>query len=178
MSRKLAAYNYTGKPSALNDAGVRAGGCKRRYPKGQSRTCYQECGCYLNWSRGIPDAKLQCSVRRRLMILGLLLHVRLTESTDSTDLHAWEHFQYWFVETPGERFLTLFEKLSKFFFLHFTWGAAPGCFAAQLYNSATPLGTALRNTPVVSFLQLFTCYCSLISSNSKFLQPMGGPSFE
>jgi len=31
---------------------VRAGGCKRKYPKGQSRTCYQECGCNLinNWS--------------------------------------------------------------------------------------------------------------------------------
>jgi len=36
-SRKLAAYNYT--VPALNDAWVRAGGCKRslpRYPNGQS----------------------------------------------------------------------------------------------------------------------------------------------
>ena len=35
--------------AALNDAWVRAGGCKRsqpRYLKGQSRTCYQECGCH------------------------------------------------------------------------------------------------------------------------------------
>jgi len=46
-SRELAAYNYTIKPSALNDAWVRAGECKRRYPKGQTRTCYQECGCHL-----------------------------------------------------------------------------------------------------------------------------------
>ena len=35
------------QPSALNDAWVRAGGCKRRYPKGQSRTCYQECSWHL-----------------------------------------------------------------------------------------------------------------------------------
>jgi len=33
--------------STSKDAWVRAGGCKRRYPKGQSRTCYQECGCHL-----------------------------------------------------------------------------------------------------------------------------------
>jgi len=46
-SHKLAAYNYTSKPSALKDAWVRAGGCKQRYPKGQSRTSYQECGCHL-----------------------------------------------------------------------------------------------------------------------------------
>jgi len=35
---------------ALNDAWVWVGGCKwslPRYPKGQSRTCYQECGCHL-----------------------------------------------------------------------------------------------------------------------------------
>jgi len=37
------------QPSVLNVAWVRAGGCKRRYPKGQSRTCYQECGCHLNY---------------------------------------------------------------------------------------------------------------------------------
>jgi len=30
-----------------SDAWVRAGGCKWRYPKGQSRTCYQECSCHL-----------------------------------------------------------------------------------------------------------------------------------
>jgi len=35
------------QPSVLNDAWVRAGGCKRRYPKDQSRTCYQECGYHL-----------------------------------------------------------------------------------------------------------------------------------
>ena len=35
------------QPSALKDAWVQAGGCKRRYPKGQSRNCYQECGCHL-----------------------------------------------------------------------------------------------------------------------------------
>jgi len=38
------------QPGAVNDAGVWAGGCKwslPRYPKGQSRTCYQECGCHL-----------------------------------------------------------------------------------------------------------------------------------
>jgi len=46
-SRKLAAYNYMSKPTTLNDAGVQAGGCKWRYPKGQSRICYQECGCHL-----------------------------------------------------------------------------------------------------------------------------------
>ena len=33
--------------SALNDAWVWTGGCKRRYPKGRSRTCYQECSCHL-----------------------------------------------------------------------------------------------------------------------------------
>jgi len=44
---KLAAFNYT-LNSALNDAGVRAGGYKQNlYPKGQSKTCYQECGCHL-----------------------------------------------------------------------------------------------------------------------------------
>jgi len=29
---------------------VRVGGCKQsllRYPQGQSKTCYQECGCHL-----------------------------------------------------------------------------------------------------------------------------------
>jgi len=36
------------QPSALKDAWVRTGGCKRRYPKVQSRNCYQECGCHLN----------------------------------------------------------------------------------------------------------------------------------
>jgi len=36
------------QPSALNDAWVRAGAYKQRSPKGQSRTCYQECSCYLN----------------------------------------------------------------------------------------------------------------------------------
>jgi len=46
-SRKLATYNYTSKPSALNNAEVRAGGCKWRYQNSQSRTCYQECGCHL-----------------------------------------------------------------------------------------------------------------------------------
>ena len=38
------------QPSAFNDAWIWAGGCKRsltRYPKGQSRICYQECGCHL-----------------------------------------------------------------------------------------------------------------------------------
>jgi len=33
----------------FNDAWAQAGGCKRslpRYPKSQSRTCYQECGCH------------------------------------------------------------------------------------------------------------------------------------
>ena len=48
-SRKLAAYSYA-QPTTLNDAWEWAGGCKRslpRYPKGQSRTCYQECGCHL-----------------------------------------------------------------------------------------------------------------------------------
>jgi len=35
------------QPSALSDDWIRAGRCKRRYPKGQSRTCYQECGCHL-----------------------------------------------------------------------------------------------------------------------------------
>jgi len=38
------------QPSALNDAWVWAGGCKwslPTYPKGQGRTCYQECGCHL-----------------------------------------------------------------------------------------------------------------------------------
>ena len=38
------------QPSALNDARVRVGECKPslpRYPNGQSRTCYQECGCHL-----------------------------------------------------------------------------------------------------------------------------------
>ena len=32
------------------EAWVHAGGCKQsspRYPKGQSKTCYQECGCHL-----------------------------------------------------------------------------------------------------------------------------------
>jgi len=42
-SCKLAAYNYTSRLALW----VRAGGCKRRCPKGQSRTGYQECGCYL-----------------------------------------------------------------------------------------------------------------------------------
>jgi len=38
------------QPSALNNAWVWAGGCTPslpRYRKGQSRTCYQECGCHL-----------------------------------------------------------------------------------------------------------------------------------
>ena len=38
------------QPSDFNDAWVWAGGCKwslPRYPKGQSRTCYQDCGCHL-----------------------------------------------------------------------------------------------------------------------------------
>ena len=35
------------QPSTLNDAWVWAGGCKQRYPKGESITCYQECGCHL-----------------------------------------------------------------------------------------------------------------------------------
>jgi len=38
------------QPGALNNTLVWAGGCKRslpRYPKSQSRTCYQECGCHL-----------------------------------------------------------------------------------------------------------------------------------
>jgi len=43
-NRKLAAYNYYTSSLAL---WVRAGAYKRRYPKGRSRTCYQECGCYL-----------------------------------------------------------------------------------------------------------------------------------
>ena len=42
-SRQWAAHNYTSS-LALS---VRAGGCKRRYQNGQSRTCYQECGCHL-----------------------------------------------------------------------------------------------------------------------------------
>jgi len=51
-SRKLAAYNHmrSPEPNTLNDAWVRTGGCKwslPRYPKGRSRTCYQECGCHL-----------------------------------------------------------------------------------------------------------------------------------
>jgi len=46
-SHKLAAYNYTSKCSASKDAWLRAGGCKQRYPKGQSRNCYQEYGCHL-----------------------------------------------------------------------------------------------------------------------------------
>jgi len=47
MSHKLAAHE---QPGSFNDVWVRAGGCKRslpRYRKGQSRTCYQECGCHL-----------------------------------------------------------------------------------------------------------------------------------
>jgi len=36
MNCKLAAYE---QPSALNNAWVRAGAYKRRYPKGRSRTC-------------------------------------------------------------------------------------------------------------------------------------------
>jgi len=40
----------------LNEAWARAGGCKQslpRYPKGQSRTCYQECGCHSWYSKPI-----------------------------------------------------------------------------------------------------------------------------
>jgi len=43
---KLADYNYTSSLALW----ARAGGCKQslpRYPKGQSRTRYQECGCHL-----------------------------------------------------------------------------------------------------------------------------------
>ena len=48
-SRKLAAYTYACSLVPFNNTGVWAGGCKRslpRYPKGQSRTCYQESGCH------------------------------------------------------------------------------------------------------------------------------------
>ena len=51
-SRKLADYNYTSSLALLNDAWVRAGGCKQslqRYLEGQSRTYYQECGCHLKY---------------------------------------------------------------------------------------------------------------------------------
>jgi len=40
----------------LNEAWVRAGGCKQslpRYPQGQSRTCYQECGCHSVYMQNI-----------------------------------------------------------------------------------------------------------------------------
>ena len=46
-SHKLAIYNIYEQPHALSYVWVRAGGCKWRYPKGLSRTCYQECGCHL-----------------------------------------------------------------------------------------------------------------------------------
>jgi len=46
------------QPSALKDVWVRAGGCKQRYPKGQSRTCYQECGCHLILLRFIAPTSL------------------------------------------------------------------------------------------------------------------------
>ena len=42
--------NWNEQPSTLNDTWVWVGGCKPslpRYPKGPSRTCYQECGCHL-----------------------------------------------------------------------------------------------------------------------------------
>ena len=35
------------QPSALTTLEYELVGCKRRYPIGQSRTCYQECGCHL-----------------------------------------------------------------------------------------------------------------------------------
>ena len=44
MSSKLATYNYTSSLALW----ARAGAYKRRYPKGRSRTYYQECGCHLN----------------------------------------------------------------------------------------------------------------------------------
>jgi len=37
------------------------------------------------------------------MTIGQLMHSRLTKSTSSTDLHAQEHFLYWFAKTPWER---------------------------------------------------------------------------
>ena len=49
LSRDMC-LNWNEQPSALNDAWVRVGECKPslpRYPKGQSRPCYQECGCHV-----------------------------------------------------------------------------------------------------------------------------------
>ena len=46
-SRKFSRLQLYQQPSALNNAWVRAGRYKPRYPKGWSRTCYQECGCHL-----------------------------------------------------------------------------------------------------------------------------------
>ena len=84
----------------------------------------------------IPRCKVPVLIETRSTTIGLL-HTWLTESISNADLHAWEHFQYWFAKTPWEWFLTLLEKLSENFFLDFTWRV--GCFTAQLYSSAAPL---------------------------------------
>ena len=46
-SRKLAAYNYASS-LALEQRLSTSWWIQLRYPKGRSRTCYQECGCHLN----------------------------------------------------------------------------------------------------------------------------------
>ena len=45
-SRKLAAYNYMSSLALWTTFEYELVDAKR-YPKGQSRTCYQECGCHL-----------------------------------------------------------------------------------------------------------------------------------
>ena len=82
------------QPSALNDAWVWAGGCKRilpRYPKGQSRTCYQECGCHLYnketyffWGVTIWIMQLNCITSYAFSFYMFLTIGELTESELTT----------------------------------------------------------------------------------------------
>jgi len=44
-SRKLAAYSYAS--SLALEQRLSTSWWIERYPKGRSRTCYQECGCHL-----------------------------------------------------------------------------------------------------------------------------------
>jgi len=102
--------------------------------------------CNLN-SRHIPSCKVEVlsyfflaiSKAKRIDSKDVGDESVLTESTSKTDLHAREHFQYWFTKTPWERFLTPLEKLSEKFSL-----CALGCFAAQLYTSAAPFQKCWR----------------------------------
>ena len=49
LSGTYYSQNYASiiRPTLALNVWVRAGAYKRRYPKGWSRTCYQECGCHL-----------------------------------------------------------------------------------------------------------------------------------